>query len=201
MLGSTVTLSCAGCVKERYLSRRETSVVGEPVQPTRRNKIRQAFLFGGFYGFFHLIHLIFVMLEAESVLFEQMQLHGAALLLGLACFLFHHLFSFVHNRKRDEYKRKEIGLLFIIPLVRIIPIHLTIIFGFFWLSVSSVFAPLVLALFMTLKAIADIIMHLLEHVDPHTWLQIADKIRHEDEETASGLVHFAKMLLAEEEYT
>ena len=80
-------------------------------------------------------------------------------------------------------------------------ISLNSFWNLFWLSLSSVFAPLVVALFMTLKAIADIIMHLLEHVDPHTWLEIADKIRHEDEEMASDLVDFATMLLAEEEYS
>lgn len=48
------------------------------------------------------------------------------------------------------------------PYARIIPMHLTIIFGgmFLYLGIGSVF---VLVLFLGLKAVADLIMHIIEH--------------------------------------
>lgn len=69
-------------------------------------------------------------------------------------FLGNHLFSYFYNRPRDT-GRQNIGALMFYPYARIVPMHLTIILGFF-LSGD-------LLLFLLLKILADAIMHVVEH--------------------------------------
>lgn len=69
-------------------------------------------------------------------------------------FFINHLFSYFYNRPKDT-KKQNIGSLMFYPYARIIPMHLTIIFG-------SSFGG-ALPLFLVLKTFADAIMHVVEH--------------------------------------
>lgn len=69
-------------------------------------------------------------------------------------FFLNHLFSYLYNRPKDT-KKQNIGSLMFYPYARIIPMHLTIIFG--------PACNLSLPLFLLLKTIADVIMHSVEH--------------------------------------
>jgi hypothetical protein len=102
------------------------------------------------YGFFHLIYLIFLLPKAVN----------AASSLGVqvmvVVFFLNHLYSFFHNRKKDESCVPNIGTLMFLPYARIIPMHLTIILGAAIGSAGLVF-------FLILKTVADMIMHVVEH--------------------------------------
>ena len=81
-----------------------------------------------------------------------------------AVFFANHLFSFLYNYKKDR-EGFDLGKLMFFPYLRIIPMHVTIIFGgFIMLSLKNKFAEqLVLILFLIMKTVADIKMHEEEH--------------------------------------
>jgi hypothetical protein len=130
------------------------------VAPTEETKRQTAFFFLFHYGFFHFIYSIF--------LWQEMPLSSANLphlLFLLVCalgFAGAHGFSFVHNLNRDfKDKKPNIGSLMFYPYMRIVPMHLTIIFGSA-LTMSGA-GRLALLLFMVLKTFADAGMHVAEH--------------------------------------
>jgi len=74
------------------------------------------------------------------------------------------LFALVENWNlfdvRDE-KKQNIGRVLFSPYARIIPMHLTILFG--WIVFNALGEKVALVLFLILKTIADVIMHVREH--------------------------------------
>jgi hypothetical protein len=123
---------------------------GSYVKPTDKTRRSVSRFFLMHYGFFHLIYLIFLLPKAVN----------AASSLGVqvmvVVFFLNHLYSFFHNRKKDESCVPNIGTLMFLPYARIIPMHLTIILGAAIGSAGLVF-------FLILKTVADMIMHVVEH--------------------------------------
>lgn len=142
----------------------------KPVQPIRSTKISVAFFFLVHYGFFHAVYAVFLFSG-----FGPMQKHPSPIssidkiLIAVSIFAFfgNHLFSFFYNRQRDKDKKPNLGTVMFFPYVRIIPMHLTIIFGIFIMVLLGMFriksdVPVIL-FFLILKTIADVIMHVIEH--------------------------------------
>ncbi len=129
---------------------------GRPTLPTRSTKIFTAFFFLFHFGFFHLIYAIFLTVGSLIHLYGGAIHFGEIRYIALIALLFfiNHLFSYIYNKSRDT-KIQKIGSLMFYPYIRIIPMHLTIIFG-------AMFGGALL-LFLLLKTFADIIMHLVEH--------------------------------------
>lgn len=129
---------------------------GRPAQPTQRTKISTAFFFLFHYGLFHLVYLIFLLIGPFTMAYENVSgsVESKYILLSPLIFFINHLFSYLYNRPKDT-KKQNIGSLMFYPYARIIPMHLTIIFG-------SSFGG-VLPLFLVLKTFADGIMHVVEH--------------------------------------
>jgi len=126
-----------------------------PVDPTPATKVEAAVFFLGHYGFFHAIYAVALLSELGLPL-KQLSLVG----LCLATFGANHAFSLVYNWRRDRTRRPNIGTVMMFPYARIIPMHLTIVFGV--LMVKSVAAT---AFFLLLKTLADLIMHAVEHAE------------------------------------
>ncbi len=130
-------------------------VNGRAVEPTRKTKIQVAWFFAFHYGFFHLIYAIFLI-----VVFIAPKNSGTislSLILGSAAILFaNHLFSFFYNRNRDTGE-ENIGQIMFLPYARILPMHLMIIFGIFLKGTIG------MIIFMFMKTIADLTMHIFEH--------------------------------------
>ena len=128
---------------------------GRRVRPTTGAKWRVAGFFCVHFGFFHFVYAMFI--------FEG-DIGGAApnlsMGLGVAClaFLANHAFSYLHFRDLDRQGTPNIGTLMSTPYLRIVPMHLTIIFG-----AAIEVAGLGLLLFLGLKTISDILMHRVEH--------------------------------------
>jgi hypothetical protein len=127
----------------------------QPVQPTPATKRSMAIFFAFHYGFFHFIYFAF--LAADGALPRGVDLIPVAVC--VAGFVVNHAVSYRENAEEDLKRRPNIGSMMFFPYVRIIPMHLTIIFG-------SIFAPgsaWALVLFLSLKTGADLVMHLIEH--------------------------------------
>lgn len=141
-------------------------VNGRPVEAVSKTKYSTAFFFLVHYGFFHLGYLIFLL---TSFVFGWAANSGAVTLAGIAIaaagfginslvFGVNHYFSFRYNIEKDKASRPNIGKLMFQPYLRIIPMHLTIVFG--GLLFNSAVA---LVGFMLLKTAADVGMHLWQH--------------------------------------
>lgn len=144
----------------RMLSLKEFTTKGmtmndRPVPETWSAKIQVAGFFTLHYGFFHFVYAIF--------LWQDMALNTLAtedrvfLILCVAAFLVTHGFSLRHNRASDfREKKPNLGTLMFYPYIRIIPMHLAILFGGL-LGDGRIF------LFMGLKTLADAGTHMVEH--------------------------------------
>jgi hypothetical protein len=123
-----------------------------PVRPTPAVKRQVAFFFLFHYGFFHVAYLMFLLIDAhkQGVAFDAW-FWGCT-----AVFALNHLWSYRYNRDLDRRGTPNIGTLMFTPYIRIVPMHLTIIFG-------SMLPGISLALFGLLKTLADIGMHFVEH--------------------------------------
>jgi hypothetical protein len=142
----------------RILTLREFSTKGfrinkKPVEPTKQTQLTTAFFFLTHYGFFHLVYFVFLLTGSQLDVQDI-----APMTLCVAIFLLNHTFSFMFNLKRDSARKPNIGRVMFFPYARIIPLHLTIIFG-------SILGKGMgkMILFLLLKTLADLIMHGVEH--------------------------------------
>ncbi len=129
----------------------------KPVQATRQTQREVARFFLFHYGFFHLVYLVFLIVLATPVPGTPVLGIGLCIL----AFLIGHGFSYWHNRQRDRERTPNIGCVMFLPYGRIIPMHFTIIFGGFVGAESGGS----LLLFLGLKTLADVMMHMMEHAE------------------------------------
>lgn len=140
----------------REFSTKGMRVNGRAVEPTGKVKIETAFFFLAHYGFFHLIYFLFLMGSA------RIPPHSAGpVMLCVALFLVNHGYSLIINLRADLARKPNIGTVMFFPYARIIPLHLTIIFGSFLIQGAAG-----LVFFLILKTAADLIMHGVEHARP-----------------------------------
>jgi hypothetical protein len=144
----------------RQFSTKGVRVNGRPVSESTGTKIALAGFFAVHFGFFHFVYLLFVAGIALSGGSLADDFNG--ILVASALFFVNHAFSFWYNRHESESASPNIGSVVFLPYARIVPMHLTIIFGFGFLGATGFNAP-VLVFFLLLKTAADLLMHLAEH--------------------------------------
>ncbi len=139
---------------------------------TARVTTRFAFFFqcllAGFfalhYGLFHWGYYSFIV---DSGLFGAVNFSDTGLWLSCTFFFINHLYSYLPFRSSQPKGSEYLNELFFSPYRRIIPMHMTIIFGsivILVLSVIGISSTLpVLVLFLLLKTWTDIRGHLLKH--------------------------------------
>ena len=122
------------------------------VDPTPETKRQTAFFFLIHFGFFHFGYLMFILFENTT---------GSPLGLGLLvcsiAFAINHYFSYRYHREVDASGTPNIGTLMFTPYLRVVPMHLTIVFGAVALGSTGVLV------FGILKMVADVAMHRVEH--------------------------------------
>jgi len=144
----------------RILQLKEFSTEGfrinnRPAEPTEHTKKFTAFFFLLHYGFFHFGYMAFLLAGPLSAGTAGAMGSGFKYILPAALlFFFNHFFSYFYNRPRDT-KKQNIGTLMFYPYARIIPMH-------FMIAFFSVYGGS-LVLFLGLKTLADVIMHIVEH--------------------------------------
>ncbi len=143
-------------IQLKEFSTQDFTINGKQPDPTRATKMTTAFFFAAHYGFFHLVYFLFIIsgTSAENNVSGMGDVSWKFILLTSLGFFLNHLFSYLYNKPRDTEKQ-NIGTLMFYPYARILPMHLTIIFG-------SMFGNAIVA-FLGLKILADVIMHFLEH--------------------------------------
>jgi hypothetical protein len=147
-------------MKEYYSSPYKISgaqiIILEP-STMQKSKTSTAFFFVFHYGFFHFCYAFFLFTMTVNNPYDNSASDINFLYIGISVLIFfiNHLFSFVYNSKREE-EEQNINKLMALPYLRIIPMHLTIIFGF---AISTLALPF----FLLLKTGADVIMHVSEH--------------------------------------
>lgn len=138
---------------------------GAPVDPTPQTRRKVWVFFVIHYGFFHLVYFMFLgAFSATGVMGEAIGRPAAdspwapfwfgATLVG---FLISHGESHREHVAADLRGRPNIGTLMFVPYIRIVPMHLTIIFG------AMLGGTVGLILFAALKTAADVAMHKVEH--------------------------------------
>lgn len=155
--GQSVTIGVMNVI--RMLSLKEFTTKGmtsngSPVPVTMSAKRSVAKFFAVHFGFFHFVYAIFLWQEMplNEVGMETIMLMVSC----LAAFVGGHSFSLMHNMSSDfRQKKPNLGTLMFYPYMRIIPMHLTIVFGGM--------GGIGMAVFMGLKMLADLGMHMVEH--------------------------------------
>jgi len=110
------------------------------------------------YGMFHLGYFFFLYYFNDFNEQSTAAVPVAGIVVCSLIFLVNHIFSSWHNWKRDMIRKPDPGRMMLIPYIRIIPMHLTIILGSEYATSTKT-----LALFLVLKTIVDVIMHMVEH--------------------------------------
>lgn len=155
--GQSVIIGIANVFRILALDRFSTenfTINNQQVEPTTGTKIQVAFFFAVHYGIFHLVYMVFLIADAET----DIGLFDPWFLLCIGAFALNHIWSYRYNRELDRQGTPNIGTLMFTPYLRIVPMHLTIIFGGMALNSGKS-----LLLFGALKTLADIGMHLVEH--------------------------------------
>ena len=124
-----------------------------PVKPTRATQMKMSFFFLVHYGGFHLAYAFFLVSEQKVAPGD-----GFLIVVCVAIFLANHWFSFRSNLEKDVRTTPNIGRLMFFPYARIIPMHMTIVFGAYVAATETA-----LLIFLSLKTLADLIMHAIEH--------------------------------------
>ncbi len=125
---------------------------GHAVEPTRATQWKVVLFFLVHYGIFHAAYAGFILSEGTPY-WPDVMLSGTA-------FFANHLFSYFMNRNRTGKQIPNIGSMMFFPYIRIIPMHVFIVFGFIFAGTH--FA---LVSFLILKTLADEAMHAVEHYD------------------------------------
>jgi hypothetical protein len=129
---------------------------GRPVAASARGKVRVALFFAVHYGFFHLIYLLFVAFGPPEA--KPAGLSTLGYWLCAAVFVISHGYSLLENIAKDRRGQPNLGTLMMLPYARIVPMHLTILFGGLLFKGGAA-----LVLFCILKTVADVVMHSVEH--------------------------------------
>ena len=119
----------------------------EPV--TSANKGCVAWFFLVHYGFFHLGYAIFLLIQ-----FGITTINGTFLLIGVSAFMFEAIVAFIRRKQQEKSGTINFSLLFFLPYLRIVPMHLTILLPAFLKITPSI-------LFLVLKMVADILAYFL----------------------------------------
>ena len=109
------------------------------------------------YGFFHVGYGVFV----ASVGGWPSGTDLWATLALVLVFAWGHANSYRGNRRVEDEVPVNLGTVMMLPYLRIVPMHLTIIFGGAFAGGSA--NAFVLTLFVILKTAADLAMHYAEH--------------------------------------
>jgi hypothetical protein len=118
------------------------------------------------YGLFHWGYFAFIV---EGSLFGPVNFAAGGVWAACGIFFCNHLYSFLYNRGKERQDVQSLNAAFFRPYNRIIPMHLTIIFGSIvvlilgLLGITTVLP--VLVLFLVLKTYLDVRMHVRKHYE------------------------------------
>jgi hypothetical protein len=108
---------------------------------------------------FHLGYLAFMLIDPDAPGgLVEMPLAGLATC--AVAFALNHGYSLYHNIRADRAGRPNLAVLMFLPYARVVPMHFVILAGD---RIVGPGAALLLLLFVGLKTLADVVMHVVEH--------------------------------------
>lgn len=119
-----------------------------PVNDSSRSKGCTATFFLVHYGFFHLAYGIFILV------YTKFKIDFKFVLIGLAAFLLNLITQFIRQKQWEKTHSVNLGAMFFLPYLRIIPMHLMILGPIFLHWQAS-------TIFLVLKTAADVIMYIV----------------------------------------
>jgi hypothetical protein len=149
MIGTSYFFRMLGLKK---FSTASFTINNRAVDPTPATKRHTAFFFLAHFGAFHVAYLVFIFEDAPGAFHPDFGLAVCTI-----AFAINHYFSYRYHREVDRRGTPNIGTLMFTPYFRIVPMHLTIVFGAMALGQTG------LLLFGALKTTADVGMHVVEH--------------------------------------
>ena len=100
------------------------------------------------YGAFHLAYGIFILVRSK------LKIDFDFVLIGLAAFTLSLIIQFIRQKQWEQTNAVNLGTMFFLPYLRIVPMHLMIMGPAFLHWQAS-------TIFLVLKAVADVIMYLV----------------------------------------
>lgn len=128
------------------------TVNGEPVRSPTKAKWITALFFAFHYGFFHFVYLFFL---APMLVNVPGRVDFLLVLFTLGALIIGGITETIGHVKADRERPPVAGLLFFLPYVRIVPMHLFIMLAF------TQFEPSMFLYFLLMKTGAEIITHLI----------------------------------------
>ena len=125
---------------------------GRQPPATTATKWKSGLFFMLHFGFFHVLYAFFILVTADRSGGSSSDSPFVFILLGGLAFFCSHLFSFVYNF-RSLTTGQNIGSVMFRPYIRILPMHIVLIFG------STIGSAASLIGFLLLKTLADAAMH------------------------------------------
>jgi hypothetical protein len=132
-----------------------TGYDNEPLKPSERNKRQMAGYFVLSYGFFHFLYAFFIWAFTQTNPFTRPEIIVPTLI-----FLANHSITFLMNYPQEKNNVLNVGCAFIFPYTRVVPMHLALILGAFFLGGSGIEGVIIL---MCIKSVIDILVHFAEH--------------------------------------
>jgi hypothetical protein len=129
---------------------------GRPVPNSPEGRRSTANFFVLHYGLFHVGYVVFTVHQAGWPTAGD----GVAIASLVVPFAFTHAHSFRANWPTEAARPINLGALLFVPYLRIVPMHLTILFGGAVIGSAQGFP---VALFVVLKTASDVAMHYAEH--------------------------------------
>lgn len=152
----------------RMITLKEFSTEGfkqgnKQAQPTRATKISSAVFFLFHYGFFHFVYAMFLMGFSDFTQSNSQSSGTSYFIYSAGMFFISYLIEFINSNKEKSEDLPNIGYIMFAPYARIIPMHLTIIFGGFIGAAGSFFSTntnlAVITLFVGIKTVVDLLTH------------------------------------------
>ncbi len=142
---------------------------GSPVVSSGFVRLYTLILAGFFALHYGLFHWGYYAVIVDSGLFGPVDVKAPGVVVSCLLFFFNHLYSWYYHVRDERKDSRFFSRQFFEPYNRIIPMHLIIIFGaiiVLILSFANIPATLpVLVLFLLLKTVLDIRMHLRKHYE------------------------------------
>ncbi|MFA5839156.1 MAG: DUF6498-containing protein [Candidatus Margulisiibacteriota bacterium] len=136
--------------------------------------ISSAFLLQFILSFTHFVYAVFIFILSIAYHADPMVIMLAFSSTSIGFFL-NHLFSLLYHRRFDKDPNEDLATLRNAPMIRIFPMHITLMLGVGLLLLKKANIPLIgdialtgniLILFMLLKTYVDLAAHVNEHKQP-----------------------------------
>jgi hypothetical protein len=157
-LSNTVRMICL-----KKFTTENFTINDQAVAPTNKTKWTSALFFLFHFGFFHLVYFVFLII---NTLHNGSKLDLNLVFINIAIMFVNAIISTWSIIIQDKEEKPNISGMFFTPYLRVVPMHIFIIIGFTNKLNLNVVLPIVGAIhifwvFLILKLVSDLIMHIL----------------------------------------